>query len=48
MQHGSLWKWLDERVGLAEMEKLAQNKEVPLSPPLTQKRVCGIPIAIWP
>ena len=30
MQHGSLWKWLDERVGLAEMEKLAQKKEVPV------------------
>ena len=30
MQHGSLWQWLDERVGLAEMEKLAQKKEVPV------------------
>src|SRR5215470_2315010 len=30
MQHGSLWKWFDERVGLAEMEQLAQKKEVPV------------------
>ena len=29
-QHGRLWKWLDERVGLAELEKLAHKKEVPV------------------
>ena len=30
MQHGSLWQWLDARVGLAEVEQLAQKKEVPV------------------
>ena len=25
-----LWTWLDERVGLAEIEKLAKKKEVPV------------------
>jgi cytochrome b6 len=28
--HGRLWSWLDERVGLAELEKLARKKEVPV------------------
>ena len=28
--HGRLWTWLDERVGLAELEKLAKKKEVPV------------------
>jgi cytochrome b6 len=27
--HGPLWRWLDERVGLAEIEYLAKKKEVP-------------------
>jgi len=30
MQHSSLWQWLDERIGLAEMENLAKKKEVPV------------------
>jgi quinol-cytochrome oxidoreductase complex cytochrome b subunit len=29
-QRGRLWTWLDERVGLAEMEKLAHKKQVPV------------------
>jgi cytochrome b6 len=29
-QHGRLWTWLDERLGLAELEKLARKKEVPV------------------
>ena len=29
-KHGKLWNWLDERVGLAEMEKLAKKKEIPV------------------
>jgi cytochrome b6 len=28
--HGRLWTWLDERVGLAELEKLAHKKQVPV------------------
>jgi cytochrome b6 len=28
--HGRLWTWLDERVGLAELEKVARKKEVPV------------------
>jgi quinol-cytochrome oxidoreductase complex cytochrome b subunit len=28
--HGKLWTWLDERIGLAELEKLAQKKQVPV------------------
>jgi len=28
--HGRLWTWLDERVGLAELEKLVKKKEVPV------------------
>jgi cytochrome b6 len=28
--HGRLWSWLDQRVGLAELEKLARKKEVPV------------------
>ena len=28
-RHGRLWKWLDERVGLAEVEKLAQASQRP-------------------
>jgi cytochrome b6 len=29
-RHGKLWMWLDERLGLAEIEKLAKKKEVPV------------------
>ena len=29
-QHGRLWLWLDERIGLAEIAKLAKKKDVPL------------------
>jgi quinol-cytochrome oxidoreductase complex cytochrome b subunit len=29
-RHGKLWTWLDERVGLAELEKLAHKKQVPV------------------
>jgi cytochrome b6 len=29
-RYGWLWKWLDERIGLAEVEKLAKKKEVPV------------------
>ncbi|MGE5304173.1 MAG: cytochrome b [Alphaproteobacteria bacterium] len=29
-QHGKLWLWLDERVGLKDLEKLAKKKEVPI------------------
>jgi cytochrome b6 len=28
--HGRLWHWLDARVGLADLEKLAHKKEVPV------------------
>jgi cytochrome b6 len=28
--HGRLWTWLDERVGLADLEKLARKKQVPV------------------
>jgi cytochrome b6 len=28
--HGRLWSWLDERVGLADLEKLAHKKQVPV------------------
>ena len=28
--HGPLWTWLDERVGLAEIQKLARKKEIPV------------------
>jgi quinol-cytochrome oxidoreductase complex cytochrome b subunit len=28
--HGELWTWLDERVGLGDLEKLARKKEVPV------------------
>lgn len=28
--HGRLWTWLDQRVGLAEVEKLARKKRVPV------------------
>ncbi|HEV8663183.1 MAG TPA: cytochrome b N-terminal domain-containing protein [Candidatus Methylomirabilis sp.] len=28
--HGRLWLWLDERIGLAGLEKLAKKKEVPV------------------
>ena len=28
--HGKLWTWLDERIGLAELEKLARKKQVPV------------------
>ena len=30
VKHGKLWTWLDERVGLKELEKLAKKKEVPV------------------
>ncbi len=29
-RHGKLWLWLDRRVGLKELEKLAKKKEVPV------------------
>ncbi len=29
-RHSRLWEWLDRRVGLAEVEKLAKKKEVPV------------------
>ncbi|HEU5395510.1 MAG TPA: cytochrome bc complex cytochrome b subunit [Candidatus Methylomirabilis sp.] len=29
-QHGRVWLWLDERIGLATLEKLAKKKEVPV------------------
>lgn len=29
-QHGKLWKWLDARIGLADLETLAKKKEVPV------------------
>ena len=29
-RHGTLWRWLDERVGLADLEYLARKKQVPL------------------
>jgi quinol-cytochrome oxidoreductase complex cytochrome b subunit len=29
-KHGKLWLWLDERIGLKDLEKLAKKKEVPL------------------
>jgi cytochrome b6 len=28
--HGKLWLWLDERIGLSELESLAKKKEVPI------------------
>jgi cytochrome b6 len=28
--HGRLWTWLDERIGLADFEKLARKKQVPV------------------
>ena len=28
--HGRLWTWRDERVGLAELEKRAKKKEIPV------------------
>ncbi len=28
--HGRLWTWLDERIGLADLEKLAKKKQVPV------------------
>jgi cytochrome b6 len=28
--HGPLWHWLDQRVGLADLEKLAKKKQVPV------------------
>jgi quinol-cytochrome oxidoreductase complex cytochrome b subunit len=30
MRHGRLWAWMDERVGLADLEKLAHKKQVPV------------------
>ncbi len=29
-RHGRLWTWLDQRVGLAEVEYLARKKEIPI------------------
>jgi len=29
-EHGKLWLWLDERIGLKEIEKLSKKKEVPV------------------
>lgn len=29
-KHSKLWHWLDERIGLKDLEKLAQKKEIPL------------------
>ena len=29
-RHGRLWKWLDQRVGLKDLEKLARKKEIPV------------------
>jgi len=29
-KHGRLWIWLDERIGLGGLAKLAKKKEVPL------------------
>jgi cytochrome b6 len=29
-KHGKLWCWLDERIGLEDIEKLAKKKEIPL------------------
>jgi cytochrome b6 len=29
-RHGRLWMWLDQRVGLKELEKLARKKEIPV------------------
>jgi cytochrome b6 len=28
--HGRVWRWLDERIGLADLEKLAYKKQVPV------------------
>jgi cytochrome b6 len=28
--HGKLWSWLDQRIGLADLEKLARKKQVPV------------------
>jgi quinol-cytochrome oxidoreductase complex cytochrome b subunit len=28
--HGPLWRWLDERIGLAELQKMARKKEIPV------------------
>jgi cytochrome b6 len=29
-RHGRLWMWLDQRIGLKELEKLAQKKQIPV------------------
>ena len=29
-RHGRLWTWLDQRIGLADFEKLARKKQVPV------------------
>ena len=29
-RHGKLWTWLDQRVGLKDLEKLARKKEIPV------------------
>ena len=29
-KHGKVWTWLDERVGLKELDKLAKKKQVPV------------------
>ena len=28
--HGAVWRWLDRRIGLADLEYLAHKKQVPL------------------
>jgi cytochrome b6 len=30
VEHGALWRWIDRRVGLADLEYLARKKQVPL------------------
>ena len=29
-RHGKLWTWLDQRIGLADLEKIARKKQVPV------------------
>jgi len=29
-EHGALWRWLDRRIGLADLEYLARKKQVPI------------------
>jgi quinol-cytochrome oxidoreductase complex cytochrome b subunit len=30
-EHGKLWLWLDERIGLKDLQKLAKKKEIPVN-----------------